>query len=462
LIAEGDPAFPAGGGRLLASVALAAALTPLNSTMIVVALRAIGAEFQAAPSTVTVWVVTAYLVATVVSQMPAGSVADRIGYGRTLAAGRWLFAAGTAAACLAPSLPLVVAGRLLMAAGGSLMVPTAMAMLRVATPPARRARAFGAMGAVMGGAATLGPALGTLVIASASWRVLFLVNIPLVAASWLLQPRGLAAPPETRARARFDALGSVLMGVSLALLVLATRLTGASAAAAAGVALALFAVLVRHERRTPAPVFDVTLFSVRPFVAGSAVIALQNLAMYALLIQIPFLFAGSSVKGDARLGLAVLAMTATMTVSSPVGGRLAERFGARLMVVCGGLLGCAGTVWLATLGPAASTMQIASRLVLVGLGLGASTGPAQAESLSAIARERSGMAAAAVSTLRYLGGILGTAILGIALGSGHASADRQQVVLVIFAAAFAASALCGLAFAPLALRSREVAGAGAG
>ena len=434
------PVMP--GGRVLAAVAIAAGLTPLNSTMIAVALPAMSTDFQTSASSVAVWVVTAYLVATIVAQMPAGSVADRIGYARTLTVGRWMFAAGAAAAALAPSLGFVIAGRLLMATGGALMVPTAMALLRVVVPLERRPRAFGAMGAVMGGAAALGPALGGLVIARAGWRVLFVVNLPLALLSWVLQPAafGENVRPPAR-RGAFDLAGSLLLGGALILSVLATRMLAPVAWMAAGGSAVLFAAFVVQERRSGAPVLDLTLFHEPAFVAGALVIALQNLAMYALLIQVPFLFAAGGA--SSRLGLAVMGMTATMALMSPVGGRLAELVSAKVTVIAGGLAGAAGIASLVQLSPVASPVQIGARLLLVGLGLGLSTGPSQAAALSAIAAERSGMGSAALSTLRYMGAIAGTAILGLALAGGGDSLAQQRVALWIFATAFVLSAAAG-------------------
>jgi EmrB/QacA subfamily drug resistance transporter len=432
-------------GRVLAASAVAAGLTPLNSTMIAVALPAMSAEFATPAASVTVWVVTAYLIATIVCQMPAGGVADRIGYARTLTVGRWMFAAGAAAATFAPSLAFVIAGRLCMALGGALMIPTAMALLRVAVPEERRPRAFGAMGAVMGGAAALGPALGGLLIARASWRVLFLVNVPLTLLSWLLQPKDFGPAPPPRRTGAFDWRGSVLLGTSLVLFVLATRLGAPLSWASAAGALALFVALVVQARRAPAPVVDFTLFREPAFVAGAAIIALQNLAMYALLVQVPFLF--SEGAGESRLGLAIMGMTASMAVMSPVGGRLAERIGSRPTVVIGGLAGAVGIALIVQLDPAAPATEIGMRLLLVGLGLGLSTGPSQAAALSAIEPERSGMASAALSTLRYIGAVAGTAILGLALGAGGGDTlARQHAALWVFAGAFVLSALSGLGF----------------
>src|SRR6185503_5179482 len=103
LSTPGTPGTNRHPGRILASAALGAALTPLNSTMVAVALPALSMEFRAPAATVTLFVITGYLIATIVSQMPAGSIADRVGYARALTWGRWVFGVGAAAGMLAPS-----------------------------------------------------------------------------------------------------------------------------------------------------------------------------------------------------------------------------------------------------------------------------------------------------------------------------------------------------------------------
>ena len=443
-------------GSVLVSAALGAALTPLNSTMVAVALPALADQFASPPAAVTVFVVTGYLIATLVLSVPAGSVADRVGYSRALLWGRWMFAAGSIIGALAPTLSVVVIGRLLMASGGALINPTAMALLRISMPPDRRSRAFGTMGAVMGGAAAIGPALGDWLTTEFGWRMLFVINLPLLVISWLFEPR--VAPPATvgerRESAGFDWPGSVLLGLALLLVTFATRTAAPLAyVLAAGAAVAFIALLL-HERRIDTPVLNLSFFRLRGFVAGAGVIATQNLAMYSLLIQIPFLFGGGD--DGARLGLAIIAMTLTMAATSPLGGRLVEWVGVRAVVSAGGLVAAAGVVGLTRLAPTARPAEIGVRLLLVGLGLGLSTGPANASAITAVPAHQSAMASATVSMLRYLGAIGGTVILSVALSGGEGGA-HSAFALWTFVAALVVSALLGLVLPALPgerLRSR--------
>jgi MFS family permease len=406
--ASGHPSTPLEAGantRVLVSAALGSALTPLNSTMVAVALPALSRDFAAPASRVTLTVITGYLIATLLAQLPAGRVADRVGYVRALAWGRWLFAAGAVVGTFAPSLWIVVGGRLLMAAGGALIIPTAMALVRVAVPASRRSRAFGTLGAVLGGAAAIGPAIGAWMVAQFGWRSLFVINVPILLASAALQPR-----IETDAA-------------------VSRRSAGA----------------------------DYSSLRTRGFLAGSGVIAIQNLAMYSLLILVPFMF-GSRGGSDSRLGLAIIGMTATMALVSPVGGWLVESIGARAVVVAGGVIGTAGVLSIAQLAPTAVASAIGARLLLVGLGLGLSTGPSQAVALTAVPSEQSGLASATVSMLRYLGAIGGTGILSFTLAGGQGDMAREQMSLWIFAGAFVLSAVLGAMFPSMpSLRARSSA-----
>jgi MFS family permease len=432
-------------GSVLVSAALGAALTPLNSTMVAVALPALATQFSSPAASVTVFVVTGYLIATLVLSVPAGSVADRVGYTRALLWGRWMFAAGSIIGTLAPTLGIVVVGRLLMAAGGALINPTAMALLRVSMPPERRSRAFGTMGAVMGGAAAIGPALGDFISTHFGWRMLFVINLPILVISWLFEPRAgaPAAASEPHEVKRFDWPGSVLLGLALVALTFATRTAAPLAYGLAAGGAVAFVALIVHERRIERPVLNLSFFGLRGFVAGAGVIATQNLAMYSLLIQIPFLFAGSDA--GSRLGLAIIAMTLTMAATSPLGGWLVEWIGVRAVVAAGGLLGAIGVVGLTQLPLTARPAEIGLRLLLVGLGLGLSTGPANASAVTAVPAHQSAMASATVSMLRYLGAIAGTVVLSLTM-SGNA---RPDLALWTFVAALVVSALLGLVLPPL-------------
>jgi|GEM_PF-745009 len=400
--------------RRLGGFAMAAILSPLNSTMIAVALPAIAGTFHSKASTLTLWLVSSYLLVSIIAQSPAGKLADLFGYSRVLTIGRVLFAIGALAGALAPSVAVLAVARLLMAIGGSLNVPPVMAELRNQVAPEKRGRLFGAFGAIMGTAAATGPLLGDFLMRHFGWHALFVVNLPVIVLSFLLEPPHHVERKQARA-VSFDVTGSLLFAISIALLVGGVQMKSGRGLAAAMSGAVLFAIFAEYERRQTDPLIDLTLFRARPFLSGSAVVALQNFTMYAVLFLVPFLFTGHG-QSRQRVGGLLLAMTGAMVVASPFGGRIADAIGARGTTVFGAMLATAGAALLFTAGREKGS-AIVTALVLLGAGIGISTSPSQASALSAVERDRAGSAAGALSTMRYIGGVFGSAVVGLVVSS---------------------------------------------
>lgn len=212
---------------------------------------------------------------------------------------------------------------------------------------------------------------------------------------------------------------------------------------------------VAWERRAPEPVMDLRLFARRAFAAGNAVIGLQNLAMYALLFQLPIFF--EQVRGihSGTVGRVVIGMMLAMVAFAPLGGRLAERFGARRMAVLGCLTSLAGVFLLADVARLHAPADALAGLILVGAGLGLATSPSQSAALSAVERSEAGMAAGALSTSRYLGGVIGISVLGALLASNAGVASHRMAALC-YEAALAIAAVAAIL---LPGRIRSVPGA---
>jgi MFS family permease len=417
----------------LCGLLLSTALVPLASTSVAVALTAIGHDLGADPAALTQWLVNSYLMVGIVLQSPAGKLADRWGVHRVLALGQALFALGAVLGLLGGSLALLVAARVTMAAGGALLMPAALAVLRNTTAPERRARVFGAFGAAMGLAAALGPLAGGVLVEAFGWRAIFLANLPVLAVAAPLV-RGTVDSRAPAGRAAFDWIGSVGLAAGLTLAVAGSKAGGATAAALLALGGVVLAVFVVWERRAADPVLDPALFRHTPFAAGAGVVALHNWVMYALVFQLPLWFETVMGSGSAEIGQVLIAMMLSMVVCSPLGGRASERLGARAVAVLGTLSMLAGLLLLGGIGPLAVAADAIPALVLVGAGLGLAAAPAQASAASAISREQSGMAAGALSTMRYLGGMIGVGTLGVVLrdvtlaDTAVALAAHQEVV----------------------------------
>lgn len=433
-----------GAGRLIAAVALSAALSPLNSTMIAVALGDMQTAFSIDSSKLRQYLVTSYLLTGIVLQSAGGKAGDRIGHHRTLALGQMLFAAAALAAFALPSLSIVTLARITMAAAGAIIIPSAMALLRSELPFELRGRAFGAFGATMGLSAAIGPRLGALLLTHFSWRAMFLANVPVLIISALLAQGAhrRPAPAAQGPRARFDWLGSILLGGSLALLALGSERAGSRWFLLAGLlGLPLFAL---WERRAPDPVVEFGLFKLPTFAFGSLIIAFQNLAMYSLLFELPQVAGRLFGVEPKAAGRVLFAMMGAMVVASAISGRLSDKLGARWLAVAGCTSALLGVLLLRA-APLLSLEQPFIPLVFVGLGLGMTAAPAQAASLSAVPKAKAGMAAGLTSTMRYIGGMAGLAILGIVLSDNHSYETVQRehaTALTTFAVALAVALGC--------------------
>ncbi len=434
---------------LIAATALAAALSPLNSTMLSVAVGPIGKSLATDDATVTRALVTSYLVTSIVMQAPGGKLGDRLGHRRAVALGQLAFALGSVLAALSPWLGGLMVARVAMASAGAMIVPSATAMLRTELPARVRGRAFGVFGAVMALAAAIGPPLGGQLSAWFGWRSIFAVNLVLLPISAWLAGRPSKAPP-TRAAApgaKFDLRGALLFGVALSSLVLGVGRGGALNPPLLVLSAAALGAFVLVERGHPSPVVELSLLRLRPFVAGGLLIALHNLAMYALLFELPSVVS-VVLHGDvARGGRLLLAMIAPVVVAGPLAGRLGDAYGARSVALAGTTLAALGAVTL-QLTPLRTLTSPVPALVLLGLGLGLASAPSQAAAMSAVPADKSAVGAGMLATMRYLGGVLGTLVLGVVLAGAREPAAvlvGHGRALACFLAATVAAMACALA-----------------
>ncbi len=389
--------------RLVAAMALAAALAPLNSTMISVALPAIGKTFATSESVLTQALVTSYLLTSIVMQAPGGKLGDVFGHRRALVLGQVAFFAGAALAIASPSTLVLAAARVIMATGGAFIVPAATALLRTELPAARRGRAFGAFGATMALAASVGPIVGGTIAGAFGWRAMFAVTLLLVPATYVLARTPMddgapvtrpsitpsaRTPPWERMRA-FDWQGTLLLAATLLTFVLGAGKRGGGGASPLLVVLSvvLFAAFIAVEKRVAQPVVTLSLFTRPAFVAGAAVIALHNFAMYALLFELPTVMGMVHGASASRTGPMLAALTVPMVVASPIAGRLADAWGARLTLLVGTLVALAGMLGLMA-SPLALRPPLLASLAALGFGFGLSTPPAQAPAWPARPKNR--------------------------------------------------------------------------
>ena len=446
------PASAPGTGRsglLLAAVAGGTFLTPLNSTMIAVALPSLAAAFDVGVAGVS-WIVTVYLVTMASLQPVAGRLGDAYGHRRLFLTGCVGLGAASVASALAPTLSALIVCRALQGVCAAVVNPNGTAIIRHVFPAATRGRAFGWLAACMTVGAAIGPAIGGLLVGGYGWASIFWVNLPILA---VVVPVAARRLPETarHGRRRFDAGGAVLLSLTLAtaVVILSRLFRTAPIAAVLTVAVpgaVLGGALYAWERRHPHPVVDFRLFRHPGFAGASAAVLLTNLVMYTTLLLLPLFLAGVQGRGPREVGGVLVIYSGVMALLSPVGGFLSDRLGPAVPVSAGTLLLLLGTGLLLQVGADTPLSGLVVPLVAGAAGVGLQMGAQQSAALESAPAAMSGVAGGIWGTLRYLGAILASVLLGAVVERRLGMEGFRQVLHV--------AATAGLLLLPVGLLLR--------
>jgi EmrB/QacA subfamily drug resistance transporter len=434
---ERASARSARGHLLLAIVAGGTFLTPINSTMIVVALPALMTAFGVGVAGAS-WIVTLYLVTMASLQPVAGRLGDSYGHRRLFVAGCVGLGGASVACALARTFPLLIAFRALQGVCASIVNPNGSAIIQHAFVPDVRGRAFGWLAACMTLGAAIGPAVGGLLVDQFGWASIFWVNLPILA---VVIPLAIRWLPETaRQDGRgFDAGGAVLLSLTLATGVVAlSRLSRGALAVLAVVAagVVLGAVLYAWERRHANPIVDVRLFRHPAFAGASVAVLLTNLVMYTTLLLVPLFMVGVQGRGPREVGGVLVIYSSMMAALSPVGGFVSDRLGPAVPVVGGTVLLLAGTGLLLRAHADTSLLGLIAPLAVGAAGVGLQMGAEQSAALGSAPAGMSGVAGGIWATGRYLGAILGAVLLGVIVEGTLDPAGFRQVLYVAAAAGF--------------------------
>jgi NTE family protein len=429
----------------LAVSSLAAFLAFLDVTIVNIAFPAIATAFPWSSPADLSWIFTAYNVTFAALLVPAGRLADLWGRRRVFLIGLVLFGAASSVCAAAPSVGLLVAGRTAQALAAALLAPSSLALLLPVFPAERRGFAVGTWGAMGGIAAATGPALGGLVVDVLGWRAVFLLNLPVVALTLVAATLVMTESRDRGARLP-DPAGVLLLGGGVALL--AWGIVGGETSWTAPATLArllgglgLLAVFAWRNARVATPLVEPALFRVRAFRVAIVGYLVFSAAFYALLLANVLFLTGVWHYAVLTAGLAVTPGPLMAATASAVGGRLADRFGARAVLVPGALLfatGCA--LFAAGMGgdPAYLTHFLPATL-LTGTGVGAVFSGLGVATVAALPPNRYATGSAVGTCARQIGAVFGIS----ALLSGLAAGGEFRTAWVLMALAALVTAAVG-------------------
>jgi EmrB/QacA subfamily drug resistance transporter len=415
---------------ILAICCLSLLIVAMDNTIVNVALPSIRTDLHASLSGLQ-WTVDAYTIVLASLLMLAGSTGDRLGRRRTFQTGLALFAAGSLACSVAPTLGWLIAARALQGIGGSMLNPVAMSIItNVFTDPRERSRAIGAWGATVGISLALGPIVGGALTETISWRAIFWINVPIALIAIVLT--ALFVPESRAQRPRgVDPVGQVLVIVALAALtygIIDGPQAGWGSAQTIGLfalALAALTVLVPYEMRRRDPLIEPRFFRSAPF-SGATLIAISAFAGFAGFLLLNTLYL-QDVRGYSALqaGLCTLPMAVLAGLFAPLSGRIVGRRGARPSLIFGGLCMLGAPLLLTSLSRTTPLVLLLGVYAIYGMGFGSINPPITYTAVSGMPDNQAGVAAAVASTSRQVGQTLGVAITGSILGTAAGSAAGQ-------------------------------------
>lgn len=415
---------PAGTGTTrwgaVLAVSLGIVVGAMDMTIVAVALPTLGADFDVAPS-VTQWVQLTYLLALVALSIPAGRWLDRAGPLPSFLLAIGGFGVASVLIAVAPTLPLLLAGRVLQGVFGALLGVVGMPIVALTVRPEHRARAMSLVLTLIPLSGVAGPGLGGLLSDAYGWRSVFLINIPVVlVAAWVAMR---AIPRRTEGRQglppphRQIVRETLVLGAAAAALFLGLDLLGRGQPPTWPVVLGVLTVAgVLVWLRLPESVPVLGLLRRRAIGFGLIALPMITAGQGALNFMVPYFLTEARDLSPALIGVTLLTMAGGMAVCSPVAGVLADRFGTRPLVIGGTVLTLAGTASLLFVGPDTSAVDLAVRLVVIGVGNGLFAGPNSTAILTATPTELAGTSGGVTALVRTMGFAVGPAVGALAFG----------------------------------------------
>lgn len=452
------------GNRARASLAVVSFglfLAVVSTTVLSVALPAIGRALHAGPTGLE-WVVDAYVIVYASLLVLGGVLGDRLGRKGLFVAGVAIFGSGSLICGLAPSLGVLLAGRVLAGLGAALLVPGSLTIIRaVFADPKARAAAIGLWSTSSGVALAVGPPLGGVLVDAAGWRWVFLANAPLCGLLLAAAARFLPRLARTRASHGFDWGGAVLSTVAVAALAVAV-IEGQSGGWTSRLVLIAFALgtgamteFVLWERWVRGPLIDVSLFARRAFAAANIAAFVVFFAFVGAIVYFSAYFQQVQGRSALAAGLDVAAIGVAYALAATVSGRLIARVGERLPLLAGLLISGVATLGLLRLGTGTGIGAVWWNFALLGAGIGLCGTPMSTIAMSAVDVPAAGMASAIVNSMRQVGQVFGVAVLGALVyarvAPGNAGGRLSPAGAALFVAGLhQAIWVCGLALLAVA------------
>jgi EmrB/QacA subfamily drug resistance transporter len=392
----------------------------LDVTIVNIALPHIMSAFKIGLASIE-WVFNVYVLIFAALLLPLGKLGDMFGRRRLFLIGLGLFTLASLGCALAPSYNGLLVFRGIQAIGGAAMMPATLSILNVEFNKSQRGLALGIWGAVAGAANALGPIIGGSLVDAASWRYIFIINIPVGIIAFIATLMVVKESTDTAADRHIDIPG--ILSVSLALVCLTYALvegqkygwTSPTILTLFAVALVSFIAFIFVELKKTSPLAQLRLFGNRVFASGNFILMVITFGMigvlYLTVLFLQIILGFSALKA----GLTLLPLPLAIIIAAPIAGRLTDKIGGRWILFAGTIVTAVGIYLMSDLSGATDWPDLILPLAVCGAGMGLVMAPVATLIMASTPVQQSGMGAGILSTIRLIGSVLGLSVLGAVL-----------------------------------------------
>jgi len=434
-----------GLGVVLAAVGIPTFMVTLDNLVVTNALPVIKSQLGASLSDLQ-WFVNAYTLAFAALLLTAAAIGDRLGRRRVFLAGIALFTLASAACALASEPWMLIGARAIQGIGAAAVMPLSLTLLAGAVPEKLRSAAIGIWGGISGLGIAVGPVVGGAVVDGLNWQWIFWLNVPIGAIAVVLAARVLT---ESRGAAKPLDLVGLVLATSGVLSVVWGVVHGADdgwtsagvlgSLVAGGVLLAAF---LGWERRTPAPMLPLRLFSVRSFSVVNVVAFTFAVGVFGAVFLLAQFFQVVQGYTPFQSGVRTLPWTAAPLVVAPIAGLIVDRVGPRTLIVAGQALLAVGLGWIALITTATTQYgDMVAPFVLAGIGMGLTFAPSASVVMAGASDADRGVASGTNNTIREVGVAMGVAVLASVFASSGSYESPTQYAAGLVPAVWTGAAI---------------------
>ncbi|WP_153448943.1 MFS transporter [Vibrio algicola] len=415
------------------TIAFGITMAVLDGAIANVALPTIARDLSASPAE-SIWVVNSYQISIIISLLPMSFIGDIVGYRRVYQVGLVLFCLTSVFCALSTSLEMLMLARVLQGFGGAALMSVNIALIRLIYPKRFLGRGMGINSFVVAVSSAAGPTVAAAVLSVASWKWLFLINVPIGMISLALALKYLPPNLKKSIGQRFDIPSAIMNALFFGLLIAAITgfsqgqpLTIVSVELVAVVIVGFF--FVRRQLSMGFPLLPVDLLRIPIFSLSMGTSVSSFIAQMLALVSLPFFLQTVLDRSEVATGLLLTPWPLATMIAAPLSGYLLERFHAGLLGGVGlGIFAC-GLFGLVLLPHNPSDFDIVWRMALCGFGFGIFQTPNNHTIISSAPRDRSGGASGMLGTARLLGQSVGAALVALMFNMFHDNGTHASLIL---------------------------------